>query len=246
MRSSFISQLVLWRAFLRHQPDWNDIDIISALAGNKICSATAAGADTPSSNDRMHNHCPEYIRRSLSTEVDAPRIAQEELTRLAVATGVVGVPAETMTLTRKMWRLVCSIALGWYFGKLAIYMLLSDCEHPGIVAAAQETGARFGAGNPAPLATWTCGDPPGVIAQHLRPARLVVLIIFSGTRSKFCQCWILSSMQAAWLLPRPWGILVRAAQSQPARLRWIWRIATSTYAYGSPVWWCGPLGGWSL
>jgi L-cysteine/cystine lyase len=56
-------------------------------------------------------------------------------------------------------------------------MLLSDCEHPGIVATAEEIGRRFGVEvSFCPLmATLNQGDP-AVVAQHLRPStRLVVL-----------------------------------------------------------------------
>jgi len=67
-------------------------------------------------------------------------ITQEvQQTRLAIATELC--PSET-TLTEDV-TVVATLPCGY---RLATWrhMLLSDCEHPGIVATAQEIGRRFG------------------------------------------------------------------------------------------------------
>jgi L-cysteine/cystine lyase len=88
-----------------------------------------------------------------------------------------GVTPDTLTLTEDV-SVGCNIppwGIDWRSGD---HLLLTDCEHPGIIAAALELQRRFGIEiTTCPLSrTLNAGDPTALIAQFLQPhTRLVVL-----------------------------------------------------------------------
>jgi L-cysteine/cystine lyase len=187
----------------------------------------------------------EYIQRSgpFSTEVNA-WIAQEvEQTRLAIATEL-GVPAETMTLTEDV-TVGCNIALWGIDWRAGDHMLLSDCEHPGIVATAQEIGCRFGVEvSTCPLmATLNTGDPSGVIAQHLRPnTRLVVLSHILWNTGQVLPMLDIVKVCRQHDCSTPVRILVDAAQSVGSLPLNLTELGADFYAFTGHKWWCGPPG----
>ncbi len=104
-------------------------------------------------------------------------VAQEAmLTRRAIANEL-AVPPETIALTEDV-TVGCNIALwgiDWHPGD---HLLLSDCEHPGIVASVMELQRRFNIEvSVCPLAaTLNEGDAVAVIADYLQPnTRLLVI-----------------------------------------------------------------------
>lgn len=104
-------------------------------------------------------------------------VAQEAmLTRRAIANEL-AVPPETIALTEDV-TVGCNIALwgiDWHPGD---HLLLSDCEHPGIVASVMELQRRFNLEvSVCPLAaTLNQGDAVAVIANYLQPnTRLLVI-----------------------------------------------------------------------
>jgi L-cysteine/cystine lyase len=104
-------------------------------------------------------------------------VAQEAiLTRRAIANEL-AVPPETIALTEDV-TVGCNIALwgiDWHPGD---HLLLSDCEHPGIVASVMELQRRFNLEvSVCPLAaTLNQGDAVAVIADYLQPnTRLLVI-----------------------------------------------------------------------
>ncbi len=104
-------------------------------------------------------------------------VAQEAmLTRRAIANEL-AVPPETIALTEDV-TVGCNIALwgiDWHPGD---HLLLSDCEHPGIVASVMELQRRFNLEvSVCPLAaTLNEGDAVAVIANYLQPnTRLLVI-----------------------------------------------------------------------
>jgi len=111
-----------------------------------------------------------------SAEVGA-WVAQEALlTRRAIASELT-VPPETIALTEDV-TVGCNIALWGIDWKAGDHLLLSDCEHPGIVASVMELQRRFNLEvSVCPLAaTLNEGDPVAVIADSLRPnTRLLVI-----------------------------------------------------------------------
>ncbi|MEG4036212.1 aminotransferase class V-fold PLP-dependent enzyme [Microcoleus sp. S36b_A4] len=111
-----------------------------------------------------------------SAEVGAWVVQEAMLTRRAIASEL-AVPPETIALTEDV-TVGCNIALWGIDWKAGDHLLLSDCEHPGIVASVMELQRRFNIEvSVCPLAaTLNEGDPVAVIADSLRPnTRLLVI-----------------------------------------------------------------------
>ena len=109
-------------------------------------------------------------------EVNSWLIQQTKATRVAIATEL-NVPSETITLTEDV-TVGCNIAMWGIEWQAGDHILLTDCEHPGIIATAQEIARRFSVEvSSCPImATLNEGDPVAIIAQNLRPnTRMVVL-----------------------------------------------------------------------
>ncbi len=186
-----------------------------------------------------------YIQRNgpFSTEVNA-WIAQEvQQTRLAIATEL-GVPSETITLTEDV-TVGCNIALWGIDWQPGDHMLLSDAEHPGIVATAQEIGRRFGVEvSTCPLmATLNNGSPSDVIAQHLRPnTRLVVLSHILWNTGQVLPMLEIVKVCKQHDGSTPVRILVDAAQSVGSLPLNLTELGADFYAFTGHKWWCGPAG----
>ena len=111
-----------------------------------------------------------------SAEVGAWVVQEAMLTRRAIASELT-VPPETIALTEDV-TVGCNIALWGIDWKAGDHLLLSDCEHPGIVASVMELQRRFNIEvSVCPLAaTLNEGDAVAVIADSLRPnTRLLVI-----------------------------------------------------------------------
>ncbi|MEG4841016.1 aminotransferase class V-fold PLP-dependent enzyme [Microcoleus sp. B9-D4] len=111
-----------------------------------------------------------------SAEVGAWVVQEAMLTRRAIASELT-VPPETIALTEDV-TVGCNIALWGIDWKAGDHLLLSDCEHHGIVASVMELQRRFNIEvSICPLAaTLNEGDPVAVIADSLRPnTRLFVI-----------------------------------------------------------------------
>ena len=110
-------------------------------------------------------------------EVNAWLIQQTKAVRVAIATEL-NVAPETIALTEDV-TVGCNIAMWGIDWKEGDHMLLTDCEHPGIIATAREIARRFS------VEVTTCpimatlndeSDPVAIIAQNLRPrTRMVIL-----------------------------------------------------------------------
>lgn len=166
----------------------------------------------------------------------APQI---KATREAIASEL-HVPTETITFTENV-TVGCNIAMwgiDWHAGD---NILLSDCEHPGIIATAQEISRRFAVEvTTCPLmATLNEGDPVQVIAQYLRPnTRLVILShVFWNTGQvlpldKIVEiCTVNNSL-----------LLIDAAQSVGALPLNLTELGVDFYAFTGHKWLCGPAG----
>ena len=111
-----------------------------------------------------------------SGEVGAWVVQEAMLTRRAIASELT-VPPETIALTEDV-TVGCNIALWGLDWKAGDHLLLSDSEHPGVVASVMELQRRFNIEvSICPLAaTLNEGDPVAVIADSLRPnTRLLVI-----------------------------------------------------------------------
>ena len=187
----------------------------------------------------------EYIQSSgpFSTQVNTWVSQEVQQTRLAIATELC-VPAETMTLTEDV-TVGCNIALWGIDWQAGDHLLLSDCEHPGIVATAQEIGRRFGVEvSTCPLiATLNDGDPVEVIAQHLRfNTRLVVLSHILWNTGQVLPLLEIVKACRQHNGSKPVRILVDAAQSVGQLALNLTELGADFYAFTGHKWWCGPAG----
>ena len=187
----------------------------------------------------------EYIQRNgpFSTEVNSWIVEEVKQTRLAIASEL-SVPSETITLTEDV-TVGCNVALWGIDWQIGDHMLLSDCEHPGIVATAQEIGRRFGVEvSTCPLmATLNTGDAAAVIAQHLRPnTRLVVLSHILWNTGQVLPMIEIVKACRQHDSSKPVRILVDAAQSVGLLPLQLTELEADFYAFTGHKWWCGPAG----
>jgi L-cysteine/cystine lyase len=150
------------------------------------------------------------------------------------------VPPETITLTEDV-SIGCNIPLWGIDWQAGDHLLLTDCEHPGIIAAAQEIQRRFGIEiTTCPLqATLNEGDPTETIAQSLQPnTRLVVLShILWNTGQVLPLAEIVQVCHG-----RSVRVLVDAAQSVGVLPLNLTELEADFYAFTGHKWWCGPAG----
>ena len=164
---------------------------------------------------------------------------QTERTKQAIAQEING-PVDSITLTEDV-TVGCNIpmwGLPWQAGDR---LLISDCEHPGVVAIAQELGRRFQVGIDVCqlLPTVNGGDPVQVIADSLTPQTklLVISHIFwnsgqvlpLGSVIKLCH-------------ERGVKVLVDAAQSVGMIPVDVTALNVDFYAFTGHKWWGGPEG----
>jgi L-cysteine/cystine lyase len=191
------------------------------------------------------NSAQEYIQRSgpFSAEVNAWTTQEVEQTRQAIGSEL-EVPAETITITEDV-TVGCNIALWGIDWQAGDRILLSDCEHPGVIAAAQEIGHRFGVElSTCPLmATLNEGNPAEVIAQHLRSTtRLVVLSHILWNTGQVLPIAEIVQVCKQHNSSRPVQILVDAAQSVGLLPLNLTQLGADFYAFTGHKWWCGPAG----
>ena len=166
----------------------------------------------------------------------APQI---QASREAIAS-TLNVPSDTITLTGNV-TIGCNIAMwgiDWHAGD---HLLLSDCEHPGVIATAQEIARRFGVEvTTCPLmATLNEGDPISIIAENLRPkTRLVVLShVLWNTGQVLPIDKIVEVCRSNNSL-----LLIDAAQSVGVIPLDLTALGVDFYAFTGHKWLCGPAG----
>lgn len=166
---------------------------------------------------------------------------QEETakTRQAVAQEV-GSSPETITLTENV-TVGCNIALWGLNWQNQDHILLTDCEHPGIIATVQELAYRFGIQYSfCPImATLNEGDPTAVIQEHLQEeTKLVVLShLLWNTGQVLPLKKITRVCHEKGVL-----VLVDAAQSVGSLPLDLPDTGVDFYAFTGHKWLCGPAG----
>ncbi|MEG4816715.1 aminotransferase class V-fold PLP-dependent enzyme [Microcoleus sp. K5-D4] len=174
-----------------------------------------------------------------SGEVGAWVVQEAMLTRRAIASELT-VPPETIALTEDV-TVGCNIALWGIDWKAGDHLLLSDCEHPGIVASVMELQRRFNIEvSVCPLAaTLNEGDPVAVIADSLRPnTRLLVIShILWNTGQVLPLAEIVKVCHQTGV-----KVLVDAAQSVGVLPLNLIESGVDFYAFTGHKWWCGPEG----
>ncbi|HEY9849930.1 MAG TPA: aminotransferase class V-fold PLP-dependent enzyme [Leptolyngbyaceae cyanobacterium] len=180
-------------------------------------------------------------RGPFSEAVYAWEVEEANQTREAIASEL-GVKAQTIALTEDV-TVGCNIALWGIDWQAGDRILISDCEHPGIVATIGEIQRRFGVEvdicNLMP--TLNEGDPIDAIARSLRSnTKLVVLshilwntgqVLPLAEITKVCQQNSSSTK-----------ILVDAAQSVGMMPLNLAELGVDFYAFTGHKWWCGPEG----
>jgi L-cysteine/cystine lyase len=126
------------------------------------------------------------------------------------------------------------------------HILLTDCEHPGIVAIAQELTRRFQVEvSTCPIMeTLNQGNPTTVIAQHLKPrTRLVVLShLLWNTGQVLPLKEIVDVCHSYAQGSQVIRVLVDAAQSVGSLPLNLTELGVDFYAFTGHKWWCGPEG----
>jgi L-cysteine/cystine lyase len=169
---------------------------------------------------------------------------ESNLTRQAIASEL-GVTAQTIALTENV-TVGCNIALWGIDWQPGDRILMSDCEHPGVIASVRAICRRFGVEvDLFPLqATLNTGDPVTVIAAQLKPqTRLVVLShVLWNTGQVVPLAAIAVGIRQYPYAKRQIRILVDAAQSVGLLPLNLSELGVDFYAFTGHKWWCGPEG----
>ncbi|MDB9528430.1 aminotransferase class V-fold PLP-dependent enzyme [Oscillatoria sp. CS-180] len=156
---------------------------------------------------------------------------------------VLQVPGDTMTLTESV-TVGCNIPLWGIDWRPGDRILLTDCEHPGIVATVQEISRRFQVAVDvcSVLATAQEGDPVAAIAAALQPRTrlLVVSHILWNTGQVLPLADIVRLCHDH--TPDPAWVLVDAAQSVGMMPLSLSDTEVDFYAFTGHKWCCGPAG----
>lgn len=187
----------------------------------------------------------DYIQRHgpFSTGVNAWVLQETEQTRQAIAVEL-RVPASTITLTENV-TIGCNIALWGIDWQAGDHVLLTDCEHPGVIATVGEIGRRFGVevSSCSIMATLNTGDPINAIAQQLRPkTRLVVLSHVLWNTGQVLPLAEIVKACKQHQGSRSVQVLVDAAQSVGLLPLHLTELGADFYAFTGHKWWCGPAG----
>ena len=185
----------------------------------------------------------QYIQSAgpFSQEVDAWVIQEAKQTRKAIASEL-GVSPETITLTEDV-TVGCNIGLWGINWQKGDRILLSNCEHPGVVAAIREIQRRFNIEVDLCnlLNTLNEGDPVAAIAEHLKPnTKLVVLSHILWNTGQVLP--LAEIVKACKQNSSDTRVLVDAAQSVGMLPLNLDEIGVDFYAFTGHKWWCGPEG----
>ena len=191
------------------------------------------------------NNSQEYIQRRgpFSSEVNAWITQEIEQTRIAIASELNAPPA-TITITEDV-TVGCNIALWGIDLQAGDRILLSDCEHPGVIATAHEIKRRFGVEiDTCPLKeTLNQGNPVDVISQHLQSnTRLVAISHILWNTGQVLPLAEIVQVCRQHQGSRPVQILVDAAQSVGLLPLNLTELDADFYAFTGHKWWCGPAG----
>jgi L-cysteine/cystine lyase len=171
-------------------------------------------------------------------------VAREaNLTRQAIGAEL-GVTADTIALTENV-TMGCNIALWGIDWQPGDRILLSDCEHPGVIASIKEICRRFQVSvDLFPLlATLNTGDPVAAIVTQLQPqTRMVVFSHVLWNTGQVVPVAKIAAAIRADASERPIQILIDAAQSVGLLPLKLDELGVDFYAFTGHKWWCGAEG----
>jgi L-cysteine/cystine lyase len=151
---------------------------------------------------------------------------------------------ETITLTENVTA-GCNIALWGTDWQAGDRILMTDCEHPGIIATVEEITRRFGvevAICPI-MATLNDGNPVEVIHSHLTPnTRLVVLSHLLWNTGQVLPLKEIAQACHNYPAQKTIKVMVDAAQSMGSLPLNLPALEIDYYAFTGHKWLCGPAG----
>jgi L-cysteine/cystine lyase len=170
-------------------------------------------------------------------------VQEANLTREAIASEL-GVEPSSIALTENVTA-GCNIALWGLDWQAGDRILLSDCEHPGVIASINEICRRFQVSvDIFPLlATLNTGDPVAVITAHLTPqTRLVVLSHVLWNTGQVLPMADIAAAVRQYPATQQIRILVDGAQSVGLLALNLAELGIDFYAFTGHKWWCGAEG----
>lgn len=192
------------------------------------------------------NEAFEYVQQygpfGLKTNAWVTQVSQQARQSIAQA---LGVEATTITLTENVTA-GCNIALWGMDWQPGDHILLTDCEHPGIVAAIEEIKLRYlVTSSVVPLLKTLQGeDAVELVTTNLRPStKLVVISHVLWNTGQVLPLAEIGAAVKAYHGAQEIRVLVDAAQSVgllPLNLTELGQI--DFYAFTGHKWCCGPEG----
>ena len=166
-----------------------------------------------------------------------------DLLRSAIAFELNTIP-ETITITENVTA-GCNIAIWGIDWQANDRILMSDCEHPGIIATVKEIARRFGievAICPI-MDTLNDGDPVEVISSHLTEnTRLVVLSHLLWNTGQVLPLEAIATACHSYNAKHKIRVMVDAAQSVGSLDLNLPELGIDYYAFTGHKWLCGPAG----
>jgi L-cysteine/cystine lyase len=151
-----------------------------------------------------------------------------------------GAPTDSISLVENT-TVGCNIAMWGIDWQSGDRILLTDCEHQGIIGTAQELQHRFGVALDvcAIRETVNGGDPVAVIRDAIQPGtRMIVLShILWNTGQVLPLAEIVALCRSRNVM-----VLVDAAQSVGVLPLNLTELGADFYAFTGHKWWCGPAG----
>ena len=164
-----------------------------------------------------------------------------EKTRRVLAEDL-GVAPQTIVLTEDV-TVGCNVALWGISWQKGDHVLLSDCEHPGIIATVRELQRRYGIEVSffPHLSQLNNCNPVATIQSHLRPTTR--LLVISHILWNTGQVMPLTEIcQICHGRPQPVRVLADAAQSVGMLPLELAETGVDFYAFTGHKWYCGPAG----
>jgi L-cysteine/cystine lyase len=186
-----------------------------------------------------------YIQQvgPFSNQINTWLVKNNNLLRLAIASEL-GITIETLTLTENVTA-GCNIPLWGTDWQAGDRILMTDCEHPGIIAIVEEIARRFQlevAICPI-MDTLNAGDPVEVIRNHLTTnTRLVVLSHLLWNTGQVLPLKAIAQACHNYPAEKTIRVMVDAAQSVGSLALNLPELEVDYYAFTGHKWLCGPAG----
>lgn len=155
-----------------------------------------------------------------------------------------GTTPETLTITDNVTA-GCNIVLWGLDWQAGDHLLMTDCEHPGVIGIVEALVDRFGITySTCPIAaTLNEGDPAQVIRKHLTPkTRLVLVSHLLWNTGQVLPLSEIMKVCRQYLGDYPVQVLVDAAQSAGSLSLNLSELDVDYYAFTGHKWFCGPSG----